>query len=429
MFIRHTCTTASRRVGSLFAAALVALVFPAAASAESFAVLSYNVKGIPPPAIADRTEQIAAIAPILEDFHTPLGAYAGIQSLVGLQELFSQDYYNVLTNQLTVSYKYVTDKDDGGPAGIGDGLNLLADFKINDFLRVKWDDCFGTMGADGSDCDTNKGFTFARVFLEETVSVDVYTLHADAGQDADSQAARRANITQLVDAINANSPDGTPLIVLGDTNSLYTQVGDDNIQDLLVGTGVTDVWVQLKRSGVVPIAGLPIEADCGTNPSSGECELVDKIFYRDGDQLVLAPQSYEALDDLFSDEKGEDLSDHFPIAVTFDYAVVPVTTTTTSSTSTSTSTSTTTTMADRPCGDPVALVAMLSVAGEDGTGESRAIAAGDALFTLRAAVQTVTCVLCVCDVDDSGTVLATDALIVLKSAVGQDVSLTCPPCL
>ena len=35
-------------------------------------------------------------------------------------------------------------------------------------------------------------------------------------------------------------------------------------------------------------------------------------------------------------------------------------------------------------------------------------------------------VVCVCDVDDSGAIVATDALLTLKSAVGQQIDLICP---
>jgi len=410
-------------------AGVVVALGPTAALAESFAVLTYNVRGLPPTVIEDRTAEIAAIAPLLEDFHTPAEPYPGIDSVVGLQELFYQDYYAVITNDATNSYPFITAKDSSGPAGIGDGLTMMSDFEITNFTRTQWNDCFGTGGDHGSDCDTNKGFTYSRVILAEGASVDVYTLHADAGQDEDSRAARRANITQLIDAINVNSPEGTAVIVLGDTNSLYTRVGNDNIQNLLTGTGLTDVWVQLLRGGFVPGEGPEINEDCATNPDSADCELVDKVFYRDGSKVVLAPQTYRVLDSTFSDEEGDDLSDHFPVSVVFDFAVVTTTTTTTSSTSTSTST----TLGERPCGDPQLLIAPTFAGGEEDFPErrkarQRAVVAGDALAVLKAAVGTFDCALCTCDVNNSGNVSATDALIVLKKAVGQDVPLNCPAC-
>lgn len=420
--IRNTTVRRRGRTPLGLVAAALAVAVPASALAGTFAVLSYNVRGLPAAVIEDRTAQIAAIAPLLDDFHSPIGPYIGINSIVGLQELFDAGYYATLTNSGTVSYPHITVKDTGGPANIGDGLNLLSDFSLGSFTRTQWDDCFGTGGANGSDCDTNKGFSYARVTLEPGVTVDVYTLHADAGQDTGSKDARRKNITQLTDAINATSPSGTPVIVLGDTNSLFTRNGDDNLQDLVYGVGLTDAWVQMRRSGLVPGAGVPIEGDCLTNPGSADCELVDKILYRDGGTLVFAPQSYDVLNEMFSDEKGDDLSDHYPVAVTFDYATVTTTTTTTVSTSTSsTSTSTTTTtVPSRPCGDPTGTLPL--PAGD------RAVAASDALYVLKAAVGSLACPLCTCDVDNSTKITATDALRVLKKAVGQNVTLNCPTC-
>lgn len=52
----------------------------------------------------------------------------------------------------------------------------------------------------------------------------------------------------------------------------------------------------------------------------------------------------------------------------------------------------------------------------------------DALFVLKAAVGTVDCDLCVCDVTNDAKVTSTDALRILKKAVGQDVTLSCPGC-
>ena len=56
------------------------------------------------------------------------------------------------------------------------------------------------------------------------------------------------------------------------------------------------------------------------------------------------------------------------------------------------------------------------------------ITATDALFILRAAVGLEVCDVCICDADGSGLVAATDALIALRAATGQQVTLACPAC-
>ena len=52
--------------------------------------------------------------------------------------------------------------------------------------------------------------------------------------------------------------------------------------------------------------------------------------------------------------------------------------------------------------------------------------ASDALFTLRVSVQTSTCALTVCDVNNSNTITASDALAILKKSVALAVTLNCP---
>lgn len=88
-------------------------------------------------------------------------------------------------------------------------------------------------------------------------------------------------------------------------------------------------------------------------------------------------------------------------------------------TGTTTSTTSTTVPPASGCGDPVALTA----------GASTLVTASDALFILNVAIGAGSCLDCVCDVDGSGSVAATDALAVLQRAVGQPVPFACPPCV
>ncbi len=82
--------------------------------------------------------------------------------------------------------------------------------------------------------------------------------------------------------------------------------------------------------------------------------------------------------------------------------------------STTTSTTTTTLPAwPPPCGDATI----------DGR-----LTATDALYVLKAAVGLQTCLACLCDADGDGTILATDALRVLKRAVGLPAPVACPVC-
>lgn len=57
-------------------------------------------------------------------------------------------------------------------------MNTLSNFDWVNFTRVRWNKC---SNASGADCLTPKGFTFMRVKVAESVYVDFYNLHTDAG--------------------------------------------------------------------------------------------------------------------------------------------------------------------------------------------------------------------------------------------------------
>ncbi|HYC56149.1 MAG TPA: hypothetical protein VEL28_14540 [Candidatus Binatia bacterium] len=56
------------------------------------------------------------------------------------------------------------------------------------------------------------------------------------------------------------------------------------------------------------------------------------------------------------------------------------------------------------------------------------VSASDALYVLRSAVGSEFCHECVCDVDASGSTVTTDALFVLRRSVGQNIDFNCAPC-
>ena len=60
--------------------------------------------------------------------------------------------------------------------------------------------------------------------------------------------------------------------------------------------------------------------------------------------------------------------------------------------------------------------------------DSEGITATDALFVLRTAVGLSACLPCVCDADASGSIVASDALRVLSASVRQDIEMLCVPC-
>ncbi|WP_338783912.1 jacalin-like lectin [Streptomyces sp. DG1A-41] len=294
-----------RLLGALAAAALtltgltVTSATPAAAAESgSFNVLTYNIAGLP-----------LGLGDSDPETNTPLiGQRLGPYDIVNVQEDFN--YHASLYANDKHPYRTAT----SGGAAFGDGLNTLSDHPFEDFQRVKWNDCTGT------NCLTPKGFSLARVRLAEGVFVDLYNVHTNADATDDALAARRANVEQLSDFIQANSA-GNAVIVMGDTNTRYTRAGD-NIRTLLSENGLTDAWVKLVKGGTPPAQGSDALV-CDAAAPADDCEVVDKVLYRGGKLLTLTATRYANDWKSFLRSDGKHLSDHFPHTVDFSYTLNP----------------------------------------------------------------------------------------------------------
>ena len=299
-----------KKVVALAMAALMVLgvahVAPATVKAEeenTFTVLSLNVAGLP--AIissGDPAVNTVKISPLLNNF-----------DIISVQEDFA--YHDELISELSGDY-YQTEHSGNVP--LGDGMNIFSRFGIYNDKRVKWEDSYGLI-ENGADQLTPKGILYTAIEIAPGYFIDVYDIHTDADCDEDSLAARRSNMNQLAAMIQEYSK-GRAVIVIGDTNSRYTREGDNFETAVLETCGLTDPWIDLKRDGDVPADGDAL-SDWG-NLNSGNHEVVDKIWYRSGASVELEALSYDLLDTMFTDENGEQLSDHFPITATFSYTLV-----------------------------------------------------------------------------------------------------------
>jgi hypothetical protein len=305
-----------------FVALLMATValWPCLARSDSLSVLTYNVHGLPAMLIGDRSGKVEAIAQGLERLRKSADSSESATTIVALQEVFDRGYHRTLVDTSAPSFPFATVRNRGGTFGLGDGLVQLSAAAIARHSRVDWQKCFGSLGLYASDCDTDKGFSYARHAIASNAFVDVYNLHADAGGDRGSFAARRSNIRQLLKAMRVLSPPGTAVIVMGDTNARYTRSPRDNVDQLLAAGGLRDVWVELVRGGRVPDPGPDMVASCVKTPASSDCELVDKIFYRSGNDVTFVPVRYDVLEN-FRDKRGRELSDHYPVGARFDLNV------------------------------------------------------------------------------------------------------------
>lgn len=197
-----------------------------------------------------------------------------------------------------------------GPVPFGDGLNTLSKFPISEVERVEWTDCTG------ADCLTPKGFTRSRIQIAHEVYIDFYNVHANASNHLAAAAARCKNIDQLSSYIKTHSSNNA-VIVMGDMNAHYCYKSD-NIRTLMVENSLKDAWVILNKRGEFPKAVEDLPAN-NILDLTDTCESIDKILYRNSEQIQLNPSYYQLPKGSFSDAEGRALSDHHPVSLSFSW--------------------------------------------------------------------------------------------------------------
>lgn len=281
---------------------------------NSFSMLVYNVAGLPQEVSTEQpSTDIPLISPLLEEY-----------DLVMTQEDFdwwqpaidTLDFVNYHTRlRAENDFPYETEQHPGPEAVgidvandrptmlVGDGLGMMSRFPLADIDRVPWPNCYGGADTGAGDCLAMKGFARATMELADGVEVDVYTLHAEAGEGPEDQPLQVEDFEVLAAYINENSA-GRAVIIGGDTN-LHLEDGHDQ------QAGDTPIWEGfLEATGLTDVC---TEVDCA-NPGS-----IDKVAYRNSDTLTLVPQFFEWRKDVFVDDAGEDLSDHPPVAVDWSW--------------------------------------------------------------------------------------------------------------
>jgi endonuclease/exonuclease/phosphatase family metal-dependent hydrolase len=287
----------------------------AAASGE-FSMLSYNVAGLPQEVSSENPEEhLPMISPLLNDYDVVMTQedfdwWSEDPDLsANVSELDFVHYHERL--RADTDFPYATERHPG-PAAVGidgsdpqrpmpyvgDGLGFLSRIPFHDVDRVPWTHCYGVLDG-ASDCLAMKGFAVATFTLADGVTVDVYTLHAEAGEGPDDQPIQVENFQQLADYIVEHS-DGHAVIVGGDTNLHLEPDHDQRAAD-------TPVW-----EGFLEATGLTDTCDVVECPGVGQ---IDKVAFRNADGLTLEPQSFEHPTGRFSGPDGEDLSDHPPVLV------------------------------------------------------------------------------------------------------------------
>jgi len=276
---------------------LMALPY-ALASSGSFNVLQYNVAGLP--SLINDNGIVGGKTNAATQIGTKFAQYAF--DIIHTQEDFH--YHKTLYAADNHPYRTLS----SGDIPFGSGLNTLSNFNWLSFRRISWDRC----GFNSGDCFTAKGFTYMRMTVAPGVNMDIYNVHADAGDTNGDYSARSDNLHQLADYINDNSADQA-VIVFGDLNTLYSR--ERAAAALQEQTGLVDAWVQIKQGGVIP-TDLP---ECGV-PAHALCESLDTVLYKSGAAVRLNATSWDYVTDMFMQDDGNLLSDHNPVLVDFDWS-------------------------------------------------------------------------------------------------------------
>jgi endonuclease/exonuclease/phosphatase family metal-dependent hydrolase len=271
-----------------------------AANTGTFNVMSANVAGLPG-ILSSSNPKANTIQ---------MGSFLNNYDIVSVQEDFA--YHRDLISK--VKHPYLTEHSGNVP--YGDGMNFMSNFELNNITRVKWKDSYGFI-KDGADQMTPKGILYSSVKISDGYYIDVYDIHTDAGDDEGSYAARRSNMNQLGKMIREYS-EGKAVIVIGDTNSRYTRAQDNFETAVLKTCGLRDAWIEKKCGGIIPKDGAALMDSSNRNSSSNE--VVDKIWYRSGQDVTLKAVSYDLLTN-FTDGNGNQLSDHYPITSTFSFSL------------------------------------------------------------------------------------------------------------
>lgn len=239
-------------------------------------MLTYNVHGLPPGVTGDDTEaRMRAISPKLNAYDV-----AALQENFFFSDLLMEavdrpwihHFHEVLPQRLTHS-----------------GLTLTSVPRLVDARGESWETCHGLLDG-ASDCLGSKGYQWARLALHESpdAELDVYNLHAEAGGGDEDDAARSAQVDQLLAAIEQQSA-GRAIVVVGDTN-----MHPDEPQD-------AELLRRLREE-----AGLTDACDAA---SCGEPDHIDRFLSRSADNLTLRAVHWARATE-FEDAEGQPLSDH-----------------------------------------------------------------------------------------------------------------------
>lgn len=248
-------------------------------------ICSFNVAGLPDLVAPGDADRLAAI-----------GGRLAAHDLVLLQEDF---YHHEALVAALARPMSVVPPAPGTLFGLGDGLARFSGRELGPVDHVAWELAHGVVGYFNDELAA-KGFAVGAVSLEPGVTLQVYNLHADAGDDDGDREARRHQFRQLAADLRRRLPGREAVIVVGDFNADPRVPADRELLDQLC-------------------------ADCGLRDAAAELgvgEGIDRLLYRSSDRLHLEALRFGRADELGRAD-GRALSDHEAVAVLMRWRLRP----------------------------------------------------------------------------------------------------------
>lgn len=255
----------------------VAAAIPASTEGR-FRLLTYNVAGLPDLVSPSHpATNMPLISPLLNEYDIAL-----------VQEDFS--YHSALNSLAKHEYRSALMRTT--LSLMPDGLSMFSSLPLSTTRRQRWTSCSGFVDR-ACDCLADKGFSYTQLEVSPGLSVDVYNVHADAGDDAADIEARRQNFAEL-ELFILNRSRGKAVIVAGDTNLSVTFSSADasTLQHFSSSTGLVDACQQVA---------------CPDTE-------IDRVLYRSNDNVELSATGWWK-DARFVTPEGRELSDHPAIGV------------------------------------------------------------------------------------------------------------------
>ncbi|UDQ97408.1 NPCBM/NEW2 domain-containing protein [Lentisphaerota bacterium WC36G] len=257
----------------------------------NFSVLTYNIGALPWPAYNHGT------AGNPDGRVQEIGERINTFDIVGVQEQFS------VIDEFREGTRFPYFSENKHLYSGGSGIDLLSKYPMIKTVKVTFDD---------HPWYVNKGFTKNTVMIYPDVFIDVYNHHT--GDSDDTVLAQHVELSQY---IQDNTPSGRAVIVIGDFNAKPTH------------------WHPFKDSLMTPNNLKDAWTEFGVNQNPWQAP-VDRVLYRDGDDLTLTLDHYETIDVQSKDSfplptdkyqghfiksDGSRLSDHPAVLAEFKFTI------------------------------------------------------------------------------------------------------------